>query len=1128
MRRDTDDTLRFSPSDLITYLQGEFAAWMERAHAERPDDPAFPKSDPDDPEMALIRSKGLEHEAAVLQTLEARHGKAEQLSFGAPASDTLTAMQAGKPLIYQGRLDDGLWHGYPDFLVRTDTPSRLGAWAYQPLDAKLARSPKPYFLIQLCAYAQYLEAVQTSRPARLGVLLGTGEERSFDTDRFFYFYRHLRDTFFKFQEAFDPNAQPDPALESTWDRWETAALDILERRDDLRLTARITHSQIKRLRNAGISTRAALVQSTGHIEKISDDVLARLRRQARLQVASKGREKPAFETLPHAASQRVGLALLPPPSAGDVFFDLEGNPIAKDGLEYLWGAVTVKNGQPEFQDWWAHNEAEEKVAFEQVVDWIHARLVRDPNMHVYHYANYEVNALCRLMGKYATRENAVDDLLRGDVLVDLYNVTRNGVAIGTSGYSLKDIEVLFAPERTALVTDAASSTVEYNRWLVSGEPADWRASPILNAIREYNREDCEFTWRLAEWLRERQGEAGIAHVPQILPEFDSSKRPRAEEMLAEQLVGTARDDVTKLVGWLLGYHRREDKPMWQCYFQRLEATPEDLYDDPECLANVRRTGRAPTKVKRSWLVEFEFDANQDTKLQKGSPVYVLDGTQDPPKREIGSIDLDNGRVEVLFGPTSPIPDVCHLIPNDYINSNILRDALERFGEGWRDGDQDRYRAVVTLLHRRPPLFKSGHQGQLLPTTPKFPDDLTSLIRDLDRTTLCIQGPPGAGKTHNAAAVIVALASAGKRVGVSSNSHKAIINLLQAVGDEARRQSRPLAIYKAGDETARELGRRITLCTSKDVETISEAEGVVVGGSAWAFARAGLDQRFDYLFIDEAGQVCLANAVAMSLSARNVVLIGDQMQLSQPAQAVHPGKSGWSCLHYFLEGHATVPPDLGVLLPTTWRLHPEICRFISDTAYEGRLEPDATTSLRWVNPPSNAKLLIRGTGLLLDEIDHDGNIQSSEEEADRIAEYVGELSRATVRHEDGTDQPFDIEKNLLLVTPYNAQVRLLKERLKDPRIRIASVDKFQGQQASVVILSMCASSLEETARGPKFLLNPNRLNVALSRAQCLAIVVASSKLVRTRPNSVEEMELFNLYCRLRYYAQELRSPALQGA
>lgn len=133
--------------------------------------------------------------------------------------------------------------------------------------------------------------------------------------------------------------------------------------------------------------------------------------------------------------------------------------------------------------------------------------------------------------------------------------------------------------------------------------------------------------------------------------------------------------------------------------------------------------------------------------------------------------------------------------------------------------------------------------------------------------------------------------------------------------------------------------------------------------------------------------------------------------------------------------------------------------------------------------------------------------------------MAELRRSKVR-DDSKDRDFDIEKDLLIVAPYNAQVRLLKERLNDSRIRIASVDKFQGQEATVVIVSMCASSLEETARGPAFLLNPNRLNVALSRARCLAIVIASSKLVRTRPNSVEEMELFNLYCRLRYYAKEL--------
>ena len=1114
-------SLHFSPSDLITYLEGEFAAWMERARIERRNDSSFPQPDEADPEMALIRNKGMEHEASVLTKLETAHGPAVRFENEEDGTNTLATLQSGQTLIYQGRLDDGAWHGYPDFLLRTDTPSRLGPWSYRPLDSKLARSAKPYFLIQLCAYAQYLEAIQDTRPPQLGFVLGTGEERWFYTERFFYFYRHLRDTFLEFQQTFDPAAQPDPALERSYGRWETAAQKILRDHDDLRLVARMTRSQIKRLRARGIATCAALVASTGRVERLSDDVLARLRRQARLQIASRGAAKPKYEALPHEAGKRIGLATLTPASPGDVFFDLEGNPLADGGLEYLWGAVTVENGKPVFRDDWAHNPEQEKTAFEHTVDWIHERLRQDPTMHVYHYANYEVAALQRLMGKYATRENEVDDLLRGDVFVDLYNVTRNGVAIGTDGYSLKDIEVLFAPPRTALVTDAASSTVEYNNWLASGESSDWHQSPILNAIREYNREDCEFTWRLATWLRERQHEAGIAYIPAPQPEAEEPAEPRPQDTLAEKMLAGTEDNVTRLVAWLLGYHRREDKPMWWRYFDRLESSAEDLYDDADCLANVKRTATPPEPVKRSQVIEFSFDPDQDTKLEAGDPVHLLFGDESE-KHTIQTMDLDRGLLRIKFGPKRPIPDLCHIIPNEYLNSDTLQEAIQRFAESWSDKGE-KYRAVRDLLHRRMPRVIGKSSGSLLPEPARFPDDLVSLIRSLDRTTLCIQGPPGAGKTHNAAAVIVALASAGKRVAVASNSHKAINNLLADVCKASRGLAKPLAIYKAGgaEDADDDSERRITQCESKELLG-HLADGVVVGGTAWAFARQDLDQCFDYLFIDEAGQVCLANAVAMGLAAKNIALIGDQMQLSQPAQAVHPGKSGWSCLQYYLEGHDTVPPELGVLLPITWRLHPEICRFISDTAYEGRLHPDAKTARRCLVLPSNAKALPRGTGIVLDEIAHEGNIQSSEEEADRIAEYVAELRRSKVR-EEGEERDFDIARDLLIVAPYNAQVRLLKERLREPTIRIASVDKFQGQEATVVIVSMCASSLEETARGPAFLLNPNRLNVALSRARCLAIVVASSKLVRTRPNSVEEMELFNLYCRLRYYAR-----ALEGA
>jgi uncharacterized protein len=469
-----------------------------------------------------------------------------------------------------------------------------------------------------------------------------------------------------------------------------------------------------------------------------------------------------------------------------------------------------------------------------------------------------------------------------------------------------------------------------------------------------------------------------------------------------------------------------------------------------------------------------------------------------------------------FGPKKAIPDRCSLIPDEHVSAAALQEAVLRFAERWQRGEVASVQALDDLLFQRAPRLTGGPRKVLLADGAQLPDDLISLVKSLDGSTLCIQGPPGSGKTFNAAAVIVALAAGGARIGVSSNSHKAILNLLDAVATEAAKQKRAVQIVKAGNEDGE--------LQSKEVADALQP-GMVVGGTAWTFARPELERRFDYLFVDEAGQVSLANAIAMGLAARNLVLIGDQMQLAQPAQGSHPGQSGLSCLHYLLEGHATVPPDRGVLLPTTWRLHPDICRFISDTAYDGRLSPQGGTSRRRVVLPKDAMRLRRGTGIHIEELPHEGNTQSSEEEAERIAELIGELDRSEVE-ENGKARPFDRDHDLLVVAPYNAQVRCLKRRLGE-NLRIASVDKFQGQEASVVIVSMGASSLNETPRGPAFLLSPNRINVAISRARCLAIVVASDTLVRARPSSVAELELLNLFCRLKFYAAEGRPLQVGG-
>jgi uncharacterized protein len=427
--------------------------------------------------------------------------------------------------------------------------------------------------------------------------------------------------------------------------------------------------------------------------------------------------------------------------------------------------------------------------------------------------------------------------------------------------------------------------------------------------------------------------------------------------------------------------------------------------------------------------------------------------------------------------------------------------------------------VDDLLRRRPPRI-AGHAGGPLI---RPGDDLVSRTIDLagalDGGTLCIQGPPGTGKTFTAAAVIAELMRRGKRVGVTATSHKVILNLLGAVVEARTKAGESGGIYKVGkkDEEGEEalvMSGAVDLIGSKDVAG-SLAPGVLVGGTAWVFSREDLEGQFDYLFIDEAGQVCLANAVAMGLSAKNLILIGDQMQLGQPTQGSHPGATGLSCLQYMLHGQPTVPPDRGIFLGTSYRMHSGICRFISDAVYESRLTSYPSAEKNRIVRNGTTTLIPAETGIVWYPVCHDGCAQFSDEEADVIRNITKELLGRSVVEQDGKERVMTAD-DILYVAPFNAQCRRLTHVL-GKSARIGSVDKFQGQEAPVVIVSLCSSTLEEAPRGAAFLLSPNRLNVAISRAQALAIVVGSPELTRVRCRTIEEMKLVNLLCRVIHYA-----------
>jgi len=1140
MKRSPDNRLIYSPSDLVTYLESPFAVWMQRMHLDGIDGIA---PDEESADQKLIYGQGNLHEARHLGRIKESGSDVCEIEQFSPTSkaETEAAIKNEVEVIFQARLAKGDFSGMADFVVLGE-PDSDGVRRYEVHDTKLASKAKPYHIIQLCCYAEMLEAITGYLPERIAVILGNGDTKSFRTADFFDYYLCVKSGFEALMASFDPAADPPtPSPRANHGRWQSYADRWLDGRDHLVRVAGITSGQIKKLEAAGILTLTALATTDlASVAKLGGETLATLKRQAyaqwktREQAAAATENShviPWFEVIPPPpADPSRGLGMLPPASAGDVFFDIEGYPLVEGGLEYLLGASYREGGEEKFIDWWAHDAVEEKASFEAFIDWVYARWTAYPAMHIYHYAPYEITAMRKLMGRYATREDEVDMLLRRGVFVDLYRVVRQGLLFGDDSYSIKRIEKLYFEGRKADVKDAASSIVFYADWMASGESGDWSESPLLKKIRDYNEEDCVSTGELAAWLRSLQQESGIPYVaPGIrggeasavedappVNENEARRRVIADRMLTEVARARAAGDedpqwrIHELLAHLLNFYRREEKPVFWAMFDRLEQTVQELSEDANCLGGIERTATAPFPIKRSTGLEYRFDPNQDSKIREGSKVMIREDWR--IKGEIESFDPE-GTLVLKLGPSAmtllaeePLPDVISLIPDEFVSADSLKNAIERLVVSWCDS-RVLPPALMQLFLREGP-----RSGELLrqPGEPVL-EACQRVVQQMDGAALIIQGPPGTGKTYTASHLIASLLQEGKSIGILSNSHKAIINLLRAT---ARVVGPNLSGFRVGGEKDEDLAIEAPgLTQTGDSGKVAlNFNAGLVAGTAWFFAREEMEGKLDYLFIDEAGQVSLAHLTAVSASAHNIVLMGDQMQLSQPIQGSHPGESGQSILEYALQDFAVVPPHLGVLLDTSWRMHPSICGFISETVYEGRLQADPSTAFR-VLSPGPGSLVSQSSGILFSSVIHDGNSQSSREEADRIVELTAELLRSTLMTAAGP-RPVAIS-DILFVAPYNMQVRLLREVLP-PGAKVGSVDKFQGQEAPIVILSLCASAGEYGSRGLGFILDRNRINVAISRAQTLAIVVSDPRIANADIGSVEEMRLVNVFCHLLGY------------
>jgi uncharacterized protein len=1116
--------VQLSAGDLTGHLACAHKTVLDEevARGRRQAPPRYP-----DPIMDLLRERGIAHEAAYVASLGvAAKGARGLVTIDAAepvdaVAATVAAMRAGAQLIVQACLASGRWVGRADVLRRVAGQTDLGPWGYEVIDTKLATETRGATVLQLCLYTALVAELQGTTPVAFhvvtpGVAAGAAGAafvtETFRVTSYLAYYRYVRARL----EAWRGGATyPDPVGLCGFCRWWQTC-DAQRRDDDsLWLVAGITRGQYAALREAKVETLAGLAarKKLPVLARGAQDGLERTQLQAQQQLAGRRTGQPAHALLP--VEEGRGLARLPTPSAGDLFFDIEGDRMAvAEGHEFLFGMSWREGKRLVYRGWWAFTPAEERQAFQEVMDFIAARLVKHPGAHVYHYAPYEPSALKRMMARHGTRGDELDRLLRGERLVDLCSLTRQALRASVEQYSLKDLEVFHGYARQAELR-AAGACVRAVRLALAQGVAGLVDVATRAQVEAYNREDCESTLSLRGWLEAlRAGAIAAGAViarPAVKPGDPEEESAVRDAELAEviatlvakvpedALARTAAQQAKWLLAQVLEYHRREAKAFWWERYRRGALSDHEALEEREAIGGLVRVGQVDASRRGLPVVRYRHPA-QPHELDVDH--QLLAATADGPvtlgtvrRLTATTIDVQHaGKAEALT------PTV--IFRHDFIDPKPKPTSIRRIAEaviarGLRaDG---KYAAAVALLQRQRPKTALGGGGDVVKRACR-------IALALDGDVLPIQGPPGTGKTYTAVAMIRALVAAGRRVGVTATSHKVVRNVLDRVAEDPKIR----CMHKVGrDEPTDSLIIREVTRSDDVVAGLAARTVDVVGGTSWLFANEGLVGAFDVLFVDEAGQLSLADTLAASPAARSLVLIGDPRQLDQPQQGTHPEGAEASALGHLFGDAAVIPADAGIFLAETRRLAPAINAFTSEVFYEGRLEARAENAGQQLV----GKGPLTGAGLWYRPVAHLGCQSSSEEEVAVVAALCREIldaktawldvagHRATLRGED-----------ILVVAPYNVQVRLLSEALDGTGVRIGTVDKFQGQEAPVAIYTMTTSTPQDAPRGMEFLYSANRLNVATSRARCASVLVASPRLFEASCETPRQIALANAFCR----------------
>ncbi len=1104
--------LEFSITDIVRFFRSPYSSWATWANLEYPGT-VFLEKDMVQNSSLLLRSEKNEDDAKkyLINNYESVKQIQNPLNSEVESKELISSKA---DVIVQPTLRRENFIGRADFLIRNKENN-----LYEVMDAKLAKQVKPEFLLQVCGYSWMLEEYQNSIPQKGWFFLGNQQVESFKLFEYYKFFIDLKEKFLDEVSNYSIDEHPTPRKWEVFEEFNDAANKYWQDNDALELIADISSRQIDILEKSNIKTVNQLIEfDEEYLQKIPHQTLDKIKRQASAQKKS-NKDFTHIELRNDDESVHWLHTLLPDEQPGDIYFDLEGYPFynfrTEDTLEYLYGvAYKDESGELVFKDdLWAESELEEKYIFDQFVNWVEDRINKFPSLKIYHYAHYEKTSLLKSSQKFGLHEITIDKWIKDGRLVDLYQIIRKAFIIGKDSYSLKRIEEIPGYKRELDLNSGIDSIFYFEKYLSTNN------EDIKNEILMYNMDDCFATEAVCVWLRSMKESYPYTFEYQekepTEPTEEDIEIQNYEELINNLDSETVSEESKNFMSTILGYYRREKKADFWELFNLLDLPIEEKVYNASSFAYLKLIEK-PELLDGYYRLSYECLDNTFKKVKQGDEIILLvatnnsyedvqfyatvsEITDDPfvltfdiSEKQWKSKHEYDSSVVFSFDSASaivnPVPAKFGKVADSPFKA--LKNICDQFIE-----TKNLPEIINEILEKKPSTDIS-----IANSTNPSSEDIYKICIKMQGSYLAIQGPPGTGKSTMLGEVIAKLYHDGYKVGLAAPNYASSLNLAKKVSYYLN-EGEVIDFLGGSEEIKKEIEENEHIRSATDSQS---NKSNLLSTFINRICHKRYEDQFDFIVIDEVGQVPLATTLAATQATKNLVLIGDPQQLPQVKKGSHPNNNGFTTLEYLVGEGVTIQKELGVFLDKTYRLHPTINSFISTFFYDNRLLNDNFTSKRFLN--SYKKPLVP-SGIQFINVDHEGNTQASFEEIDALEDIIENLLTSEINL--GSQIRKLVEEDILIVSPYNLQVYEIGKRLGE-KFRVGTVDKFQGQEAPVVIVSLAASNYEDAPRGIDFILNYNRMNVALSRAQCLSIVIGSPKLTNLHYQSLNSIKLSNFH------------------